>query len=185
MKNRKTWLAIVMVVCMSIVLAGCFNAANQPAELPNDTTTPVETMIPGSVITPAPEMSGATTTSPDGTTAAPMQPFDWMGQASAVEGRINMFSEISESTVVAEGQTALVGVKFTPTYKGELTQRIRDMIAGEVMAADTNITVVAVTDDPANYQKIQQLAQRMAAGSPSAELKTEIDTIAKDIGTIS
>jgi hypothetical protein len=44
-----------------------------------------------------------------------------------------------------------VGVVYTPQYKGEMTQRIRDMIAGEVMTADPSIQVVAV---PAEAQDV-------------------------------
>lgn len=177
MYSRKTLLVATLVLTMCIVLSGCFNTANQPTKVPEETLVPTEapavTTAPGVAVTPAP-----------GTTATPLQPFDWIAQGTAVEGRINMFSEIQESHVVTCEQTALVGVKFTSTYKGELTQRIRDMIAGEVMAADTGITVVAVTADPNDVAKIADIKQRQRAGESDAQIKPEVDQIAKNVGTI-
>ncbi|MDL2205619.1 YhcN/YlaJ family sporulation lipoprotein [Eubacteriales bacterium OttesenSCG-928-N13] len=176
-KNKKTILTVTMILVMCFLMAGCFNSTNEPTEVPNETINPdgapMVTTEPGVMITPIPEG-----------TNAPMMPFDWSAQSSAVEGRINMFSEIQESHVVTCEQTALVGIKFTSSYKGELTQRIRDMIAGEVMAADSNITVVAVTADPSDVASIIQLKQRKDAGASDAEIKPEVEQIAKNTNTM-
>ncbi len=173
MFNKKIGLVVVMVLTMSIVLAGCFNSATQPTEVPDETIVPSATMAPDQTVMP-------------GATMMPnaAMPFDWNAQGAAVEGRINMFSEVAESAVVTSEQTALVGVKFTSTYKGEMTQRIKDMISGEVMAADTGITVVAVTADEADFAKIVELKQKKAAGATDAEIKPEVDQIVKNIGTM-
>jgi len=163
--------ALILVLCFA--MTGCFYSANQPAPAPNETAAPHVTTEPAA---PTPAPGGA---------AAPAQAYDWRGKASAVEARINMFSEIQESHIVILGQTALVGVRFTGTYKGQLTQRIRDMVAGEVMAADTYITTVAVTAESADVAAIAQLRQRQAAGASDDELKPEFDKIVRDTNTIS
>lgn len=176
-RNKKTILVATLILIVCFVMAGCFNASNQPGAVPGETINPggapMVTTGPAELTSPAPGM-----------TPGAAQAFDWSSQATAVEGRINMFSEIQESHVVTCEQTALVGLKFTSTYKGELTQRIRDMVAGEVMAADSNITVVAVTADPNDVAAIAQLAQRQRAGASDQELKPEVDKIAKNAGTM-
>ena len=178
MMNKKLGLVVTMVMTMSIVLAGCFNSATQPTEVPDETLVPAVTAEV--TLAPNSDMLPEETNAP----GAAVAPFDWMQQGNAVTGRINLFSEIAESVIVTSEQTALVGVNFTSTYKGQMTQRIKDMIAGEVMAADTAITVVAVTADPADYAKIQALAQRKQEGATDAEIKPEVDQIVKNIGTM-
>ncbi len=177
LRNKNVFLVALTILTMCVVLAGCFNAANQPTEVPDETINPngapFVTTGPTTLISPAP-----------GTTGTPVQAFDWATQASMVESRINMFSEIQESHIVTAGQTALVGIKFTGSYKGELTQRIRDMIAGEVMAADNTITVVAVTADPNDVTKIAELAQRQRSGASQAELQPEVDQLARNANTM-
>ena len=173
-KNRKTWLAIGMAVVMSTVLAGCFNSATQPAEMPDETLVPLVTTQPMSTLSPAKQ---AEERSVDAA-------FDWTREGEGVVSRVKMFSEIADCTIVTSEQTALVGVKFTGTYKGELTQRIRDMIAGEIMAADPSITVVAVTADPADYARIEALAQKKLSGVTDAEIKPEVDQIVKNATTM-
>jgi hypothetical protein len=85
---------------------------------------------------------------------------------------------------VVTGNTALVGVVFTPQYKGEMTQRIRDMIAGEVMNADPSIQVVAVTAEPQDVATIQKLAQQQRSGASTDQLKTEVEGIVRNATTL-
>jgi patatin-like phospholipase/acyl hydrolase len=95
-----------------------------------------------------------------------------------------MFSEIQECSIVTAGNTALVGVVFTPQYKGEMTQRIRDMIAGEVMAADPSIQVVAVTAQPTDVATIKQLAQQQRSGANTEQLQTKVEKIVRNATTL-
>lgn len=184
-KNKKTILTCALLITVSVLLSGCFNSTGQIATSPEPTGAPYVTTDPAVMSTPgtAPDataMPGAQTPQQTGNPT----PFDWPTQATAVEGRINMFSEIQESYVVTSGQTALVGVVFANAYKGEMTQRIRDMIAGEVMGADTAITVVAVTAEQADVERIRQLAERQRAGESEENLKAEVDEIAKNATTL-
>lgn len=77
-----------------------------------------------------------------------------------------------------------MGVKFTSAYQGELTQRIRDMIAGEVMAADNTIQVVAVTAEEQDVNEIFTLADQQRQGTAPADLKQKIDQIARNTTTL-
>ena len=161
------------------LMSGCFNAntePNEPARSPiiieGDTSLDANTVpdarVPG--VNNAQDMTNA---NPAGNA------FDWTAQAKLVQNRINMFSEIKDSRVVVADSTALVGIVFNDSYQGELTQRIRDMVAGEVMAADTGIQVVAVTADPTDVQEIFALSD-----NPPADMKQKVDQIARNTSTL-
>lgn len=173
MNNKKHWLAIALAAAICLTFAGCFNAATQPAEIPDETLAPPTTVEPLESLPPAPA---------EGQTQA--QAFDWRTHADGVKNRIKLFSEIADCTLATAEQTAVVGLKFTTSYKGELTQRIKDMVAGELMAADPALTTVAVTSDPADYARIESLARRQQQNAPAQDLKPEIDQIAKNLNTL-
>ncbi|MEA4898963.1 YhcN/YlaJ family sporulation lipoprotein [Bacillota bacterium Meth-B3] len=167
------------LILIAALMGGCFN---NPPVVPEATVTPMPSVTVG-------PMPGTTPGAVTGTTPMPGvsgagSSYNWQTQAAAVESRINMFSEIQDSRVVADGGTALVGVKFNNAYKGELTQRIRDMVAGEVMAVDKQIQVVAVTAEPGDVQKIYALSDQQRAGNTPPDLKQQIDQIARNTTTL-
>ena len=71
-------------------------------------------------------------TSPSPAASATPAAFDWTTKSAEVEERIARISEIGEARVITSGNTALVAVKFAPAYQGDMTARIREMIAGGV-----------------------------------------------------
>ena len=110
--------------------------------------------------------------------------FDWTKRAAEVEGRIAQLSEVSEARVVVEGNTALVAVKFNQAYQGEMTERIREMVAAEVMQADPQITTVAVTADDEDVQGVYELSDRVLAGTPLEQLRDRINEIVRNATTL-
>ena len=65
-----------------------------------------------------------------------------------------------------------------------MTSRIRDMVASEVQQADPAIKTVAVTSEKEDVDKINDIADRMAKGTPESELESEIDTIVRNDTTM-
>ena len=190
-KNKKTLISFaILAIMLMLALAGCMRTINEPVApevTPFPTVAPVNptaapTAPDGAVptATAAPNVSGAT---PPGNTSV-QESFDWKAKAMLVEKRIDMFSEFAESRIVAFEQTALVGVKFANQYKGELTQRIRDMIAGEVMAADPSIQVVAVTAEAADVNTIYELSDKLKTGVDEATVKDDIEKIVRNSTTL-
>jgi hypothetical protein len=181
---KKGLLFTMMLAVLSLALTGCFRSTTEVTPTPS--AVPLVTGVPG--VIGGTVMPGVSTVPGVGTvpgaTTMPGQPFDWATKATTIENRINMFSEIQESSVVTSGNTALVGVVFTPQYKGEMTQRIRDMIAGEVMAADPSIQVVAVTSESKDVATIKQLAQQQRSGGSPEQLKTEVEKIVRNATTL-
>ena len=107
-----------------------------------------------------------------------------MKNAARIEGQINRISEIAESRVVVAEDTALVGVKFDSAYKGEMTERIREMVAAEVMAADPEITTVAVTAAEDDVEDIYEISERTLAGREMDSLKEDIQEIVRNATTL-
>ena len=110
--------------------------------------------------------------------------FDWANGAAGIERAIGQISEISDSRVVVTNSTALVGVKFDSVYKGQLTERIREMVAAEVLKADPSIQTVAVTSDAEDVQKVYALSDQIRAGRTADELSSDINAIVRNATTL-
>lgn len=173
MKQSKKWMTLTasaLLVCL--MLAACTNAGALTTPQMENSQMPSATVQPTAESTMQAGM-------PDIPAA-----FDWLTGGRTVEEKINMLSEIQSSRVIVNGATALVGVSFANQYKGEMTQRIRDMVAGEVQSADASIQSVAVTAEEEDVVKINQIADKLASGTPVSELEGEIDAIIRNVTTI-
>ncbi|MBR1821124.1 MAG: YhcN/YlaJ family sporulation lipoprotein [Clostridia bacterium] len=124
--------------------------------------------------------NGNTTATTDGA----LNPFDWANGAADIERAIGQISEISEARVVVTNTTALVGVKFDNAYKGELTERIREMVAAEVLKADPSIQTVAVTSAEEDVKKVYDLSEQIRSGRTADELSADINAIVRNATTL-
>ncbi len=124
--------------------------------------------------------TGNTSATADGA----LNPFDWANGASDIEAAISRLSELSDARVVVTNTTALVGVKFDGAYKGELTERIREMVAAEVLKADPSIQTVAVTSNDDDVQKVYTLSEQIRSGRTADELSAEINAIVRNATTL-
>ena len=192
-KNKKALISFaILALTLTLGLTGCMRTINEPVA-PEATVNPVPTMAAVPTESPMPTNAAVPTATPNmdlpGTANPPannavQETVDWKVRAAMVEKRIDMFSEIAESRVVVFDQTALVGIKFANQYKGEMTQRIRDMIAGEIMAVDTGIQVVAVTAETADVNTIYNLSDKFRTGVDEAALKDDIEKIVRNSTTL-
>lgn len=167
---KKLFFAALLIVAVSIAATGCMNRANEgkveasPAPSPNY-------MPQGAV-------------NENNTVRQTANRFNWTTDAPKIENRIGQISEISEARVVVTGDTALVGVKFNQAYRGEMTERIREMVAAEVMAADPEITTVAVTANEDDVEEIYELSERTVLGRELDSLKEDIQEIVRNATTL-
>ena len=190
---------ILMFAVVCVALAACMNddAANVQPE-PTANYYPNATMGAGDNRSGAMNdgNSGATGATNDGangtanagnTTATAdgaLNPFDWANGAADIEKAIARISEISDARVVVTNTTALVGVKFDNAYKGELTERIREMVAAEVLKADPAIQTVAVTSAPEDVKKVYELSEQIRSGRTADELSADINSIVRNATTL-
>jgi len=187
-RNRKPFFLALCALMLALVLAGCMNAGSRTNDRPDEakpSDMPYVATVPQNVTTPGPTTGTNSAAQPEQSSqSAPAEPFDWKANASQVQDRIGQFSEIAESTVVVSGNTALVGVQFDPQYRGEMTERIRQMIAGVVMSFDAQVQTVAVTAEREDVDTIRDLASRMAEGDETS-VRTEMDKIIRNTTTLS
>ncbi len=186
MNNRKLqrmFLVLALVLIVGVTATGCMNEGGRGMLL--DSANDAD---PGR---PSPEPSaaarqGSTQRDTEGGQSAGSASgsFDWTRDASQVEARISQISEISEARVVVTGDTALVGVRFDRAYQGEMTERIREMVAAEVMAADPRITTVAVTADDGDVSEVYELSERTSLGKDLDTLKEDIEEIVRNATTL-
>lgn len=113
-----------------------------------------------------------------------LNPFDWANGAADIEKAIARISEVADARVVVTNSTALVGVKFDNAYKGEITERIREMVAAEVLRADPNIQTVAVTASEDDVNKVYDLSEQIRSGRTADELSAEINAIVRNATTL-
>ena len=118
------------------------------------------------------------------TTDGALNPFDWANGAADIEKAIARLSELSDARVVVTNSTALVGVRLDSAYKGEITERIREMVAAEVLKVDPNIQTVAVTASEDDVKKIYELSEQIRAGRTADELSAEINSIVRNATTL-
>ena len=173
MKALKTMLCILMAAALCLSLAACMNNA--------DNAQPQSTVQT--------DFMPETTAGPTGNSGVmgetqPPVAFDWVTGAGQIEGNVNRISEIADSRVVVTGTTALVGVKFTSAYQGEVTERIREMIAAEVMAADPNIQTVAVTASEEDVNQVYEISDQLRAGTPAESVAQKINEIVRNATTL-
>ncbi len=181
-EHGRHFAAAAAALTMCMMLGGCMNTAGSTMPNAENSTLPQSSVQPNDQN----NMNNNGSTNNDligGTANAPIT-FNWLEMGKSVEDKINMFSEIEKSRVVVNDGTALVGVQFAGQYQGELTQRIRDMVAGEIMGADASVQTVAVTADPEDVQKINEMADQIASGTPAQDFKAEIDSIVRNVTTL-
>ncbi len=164
MKHTATFL-LITAMALSICLTGCMSGGNVG-----------ETVNPTPTADFMPNMNNRQTQE--------SADYDWKANAAKVEANIGRISEIAECRVVITGNTALVGVKFDNSYKGEMTERLRQMVAAEVLAADPKIETVAVTAYPDDVEDVYELSDRMLSGKDQDDLKEEINEIVRNATTL-
>ena len=186
---------ILMLAAAGLALAACMNndAGVQPAPTANYAPNGNGTAAQNGAAQGNATQSGAAGQTQNnngaaGNTAAEtngaLNPFDWLNGSADVEKAIAQLSEVSEARVVVTNSTALVGVKFDNAYKGEMTERIREMVAAEVLRVDPSIQTVAVTADPEDVKKVYDLSERVRAGRTADELSAEINAIVRNATTL-
>jgi YhcN/YlaJ family sporulation lipoprotein len=117
------------------------------------------------------------------TTQAPVA-FDWVTGSGQIEANVSRLSEIDDCRVVVAGNTALVGVEFEDEYKGEVTERIREMVAAEVKKADPNIQTVAVTAEDDDVNGVYDISDRLRKGEDAETLENRISEIVRNATTL-
>ena len=184
LKLKRMFFVLALVLVIGVTATGCMNEGGNGLLMDN-----VNDSSNGQPSQPSPSpsyMPQGMTSGQSGQSASneSASAFDWTSGASQVEARLNQISEIEDARVVVTGNTALVGVHFDRAYQGEMTERIREMVAAEVMAADPQITTVAVTANDDDVNSIFDLSERSSLGRDMDTLKEDIEEIVRNATTL-
>ena len=186
LKLKRMFFVLALVLVIGVTATGCMNQGGNGMLLDNmgDSSN-------GRVSQPSPSPNYMPQGAADGQTSGNQSAsndngsgFDWTKSAAQVEARLKQISEIDDARVVVTGNTALVGVHFDRAYQGEMTERIREMVAAEVMAADPQITTVAVTASEDDVNSIFDLSERTQLGRDMDTLKEDIEEIVRNATTL-
>ncbi len=187
---KNIFLLLALVLVIGVAVTGCMSEGNRGLLLDSESDTatpgrpspaPSDTSLDGQGANGANGINGGSAGAANDSGAGR---FDWTADASRVEANIKRISEVSDARVVVTGDTALVGVKFDQAYQGELTERIREMVAAEVMEADPGITTVAVTADNDDVGEIYEISERSTLGKDLDTLKEDIEEIVRNATTL-
>ena len=188
MSIRKIIPIILIIAAACMGLAACMNNGGTSAQpTPGPTANYAPNATDGAANgNGAAGMSGGNgaTGNTAATTDGALNPFDWANGAADIEKAIGRISEIADARVVVTNSTALVGVKFDNAYKGQITERIREMVAAEVLRADPNIQTVAVTASEDDVGKVYDLSEQIRSGRTADELAAEINAIVRNATTL-
>ncbi len=203
--NRKIIPVILIVAAVCVALAACMNnggTTTRPAPTADYAPNAADGVSGNGAANSAQNGNGAAGLTNNGTggtmnsgaagstgntaatTDGALNPFDWANGAADIEKAIARISEVSDARVVVTNSTALVGVKFDNAYKGEITERIREMVAAEVLRADPTIQTVAVTASEDDVNKVYDLSEQIRSGRTADELSAEINAIVRNATTL-
>ena len=187
LKLKRMFFVLALVLVIGVTATGCMNQGGNGLLMDNvgdSSDGRVSQTSPAPSYMPQGMTGGQSTGSGQNAANQTGSRFDWTKNASQVEARIDQISEISDARVVVTGNTALVGVHFDRAYQGEMTERIREMVAAEVMAADPEITTVAVTAQSGDVDSIFDLSERSSLGKDLDTLKEDIEEIVRNATTL-
>lgn len=174
---------------LALGLAGCASEMTpQASPSPMMTTAAPTTQAPTVGPTLAPTIAPETTASAMMPTGAPSSPSaadvasemtdeEALTAAEKVSTEVARLSEIDEATTVVVGDTALIGVSFDAQYQGEMTTRIKDMVADRAKTADSRIQNVWVTADPDLLERVRAIWEQRDGGSAIADITDEFQEI--------
>ena len=163
----------LLLMCLTLVAAMTACAAATPAPI-----TPPATMY-----TPLPGVTGTAENDlyPNATDNAAMTAAMSGTESSQLSKKANdaaaKISEIDSCVTAIIGDTCVAGVTFDPTYQGDLTDRIRDMVASRIQSVAPTVERVAVTNDPEIAAQIGSVADRISQANTVGELTGEFDAV--------
>lgn len=181
--NKKLVTIFLCAMAITIGLTGCYwNAGNVATTSPTMTlpntykvTAPASLGPVGSIAPMESPLTVSPTiyTTPKATTVSSSKATN-ITLANAI---VNM-SKIKSAVVVRNEGNAIVGVMFDrDKYNGDLTETMRQEIVQAMVAKDSSLTNIAITDNSTYYYKIEDLAKKTTLSS--SELQKQMDAIIK------
>ena len=177
---KRMLLLLLFTLVSALLLTGCASSADTlPSPTPGATNM-LDNLMP--------DMAATTANPTDGTSAQPDASAgpaangertleDTQKASQAMEEAVEKLSEVDDAYVVTVGDTALVGLKFTSQYKGEMDDRLKKMVLTRVQTVDKTVTKAAVTDNAALAAGIEALAETLKGASSLDDVNDKAEEI--------
>lgn len=94
-----------------------------------------------------------------------------------VEDEISRLSEVDDVQVLIVGNEAVVAIEPDDQYQGGIDDRIKQMVRERIDGVIGGVTRVVVTDDPAIYETLDAIDDRMDGAVDLEELRRELQDI--------
>ncbi|MBQ9263244.1 MAG: YhcN/YlaJ family sporulation lipoprotein [Clostridia bacterium] len=187
---KKIWLLLLLMVSAAL-LAGCASNADTLTSPKPDATGLIDSILPdmtdnvGTSPTPGAgsmeSMEPMATDDPTMPGAGIETVEDAKARSQAMEEAVEKLTEVDDAWVVAAGHTALVGVKFTGQYQGEVDERMKKMVLSRIQTVEKGVTGVAVTADETLVKGIEALSKTLESATNLTAVNTQLEELAKDI----
>ncbi|MBR1584104.1 MAG: YhcN/YlaJ family sporulation lipoprotein [Clostridia bacterium] len=179
---KKIWLLLLLLVAAAM-LAGCASNADTLTSPQPNVTGLIDSILPDMTdnVGVSPTPGAAPTDDPTMPAAGIETVEDAKARSQAMEEAIEKLSEVEDAWVVATGHTALVGLKFTSQYQGEVDERMQKMVLTRVQTVEKGVTGVAVTDQDELVTRIQGLANTLKDAANLSAVTAQVEELAQEI----
>ncbi len=182
---KKIWLFLLLTAAAALVLTGCAGSADTLATPTPGAVNPTADPMFGMNPTVSPGMGESATANPENS-ASPSANGQMTAESAKkasedMEDAIEKLSEVDEAYVVPLDKTALVGLKFTGQYKGELDDRLKKMILTRVQTVDKEITSLAATDNAALVASIKALTDLLDGASSLTDVNGKAEEVLRQL----
>ncbi len=167
--NRKFVFALTVCLLGALLLAGCTKNTVKPR--PSPTVTPRATPI----VTPAPVVTPIPSVEPISPSAVPSG--SDLAKAKRVESEIEKLSEVNGTAALIHGDKAVIAVRFDGAYKGEMTDRIEQMVMAKVKQIDDSLAEIVVSDNTGIFEDVRAVSGRLEAGEKVANFGADFDQL--------
>lgn len=177
---NKKWTLILSVCVLSVLLiAGCSpkNTA-KPSPTPNTSpiTSPLNTSNPSpSTKLPSTSPDASPSTDPQASPGTTADSEELAKLSDDIAKEVEKLSEVKSASVVVNESTVLIGVEFDDAYKGEINDRITQMIEEKAKEVDESLNEIMVTDDKALKDEIEDMRSKVKSGDLIEDLKADFD----------
>ena len=161
---------ILLLILALVLMVGLTACAANTTPAPKELVTPFPTVMPGTNTlgeSPAPESAIVSSMTCAESTALSQKAND-----AAVK-----ISEVDSCVTAIIGDTCVAGVAFDSQYKGELTDRIRDMVTSRIQSVAPTLERIAITSDPELAATIGDIANKITQTNTLTTLTDDLTAV--------
>lgn len=180
---KKIWLLLLLLAAAAL-LAGCASNADTSQSSPRpEATGMIESILPDATDSMGSgNMPGAMgTDNPTQPGAGIESAEDARARSKAMEEAVEKLTEVEDAWVVAAGHTALVGLRFTTQYQGQVDERMKKMVLSRIQTVEKGVTGAAVTDDKTLVRMIEELSDSLEKAGDLTAVNSRVEELAKEI----